>query len=484
VANDEHLLLIDGELVPATGNKTYDNINPATEEVIGSAPDASAADMQAAILAARKAFDAGDWANDPGLRRESLLRFQQILRSQVEVLRPRLIAESGMPLPIALGIGVDPGIEYLSHYLDVYDKLEHEKALALKTVHGAPVRRTVRREPVGVVAAITPWNVPFELNLRKAGAALAVGCTVVVKPAPETPWSATFLAAAAAEAGIPAGVFNVVTTSDNSVAEILTSHVAVDQVAFTGSTATGRKIMANGAATVKRISLELGGKSAAIVLDDADLQAAVAGTAGGVCALSGQGCTHLTRLLVPHRLMAEATEIAKATMESMPYGDPLDANHIMGPLISARQRERVLGYMELGKQEAKLVTGGGAAAQFERGYFVQPTVFTDVPNSARIAQEEIFGPVLSIIGYHDDEDAIRIANDSIYGLSGAVFSPDEQRATSVANRLRTGTVSINGASWFDVDSPFGGYKQSGLGREFGDEGLEDFMEIKTVALPG
>jgi len=479
-----HRLLIDGKLVPASGGKEFPNINPATEETIGHAPDGTVEDIERAIGAARRAFDAGDWANDSEYRRSCLLQLQQTLRKQVEQLRPQLIAESGMPIAMAMSLGVDQAIENLSYYPDRLPTTELEYELPAKEIFGQPVRRVVRREPAGVVAAITPWNVPFELNLRKAGAALSAGCTVVLKPAPETPWSGTLLAAAVAETDIPPGVLNIVTTSDNAVAEVLTKHPDVDQVTFTGSTATGRLIMANGSQTVKRVSLELGGKSASIVLDDADLVTAVGTTAGGVCVLSGQGCTHTTRLLVPRSKLDEATEIAKATMEGMAYGDPLDMNHIMGPLISARQRERVLGYMEVGKTEARLVTGGGRATQFERGYFVQPTVFTDVPNDARIAQEEIFGPVLSIIPFEDDDDAVRIANASKYGLSGAVFGADLQRATSVANRLRTGTVSINGAQWFDVDSPFGGYKQSGLGREWGDEGLEDFLEIKTVARPG
>jgi len=295
---------------------------------------------------------------------------------------------------------------------------------------------------------------------------------------------ATVIAAAAAETDLPPGVLNIVTTSDNSVAEILTRHPDIDQVAFTGSTATGRLIMANGAATVKRISLELGGKSALIVLDEESLLGGVGTAAGTICVHAGQGCTHYTRLLVPAHLLDAATEIAKGAMEAMPYGDPMDMNHLMGPLISQRQLDRVLGYLELGRSEGRLVTGGGRATQFERGYFVQPTVFTDVPNSARIAREEIFGPVLSIIPFSGgDDEAVAIANDSTFGLSGGVFSVDTPRATAVAHRLRTGTVSVNGAPWFDVDSPFGGYKQSGLGREFGREGLEDFMEIKTLSYP-
>jgi aldehyde dehydrogenase (NAD+) len=478
-----HQMLIDGELVAAENGAEFNNINPATEEVIGTAPDATTGDMERAILAARRAFDAERWSSDVAFRQECLLDLQARLRKQVDTIRPLLTAESGMPIAMAYGLGVDAAIENISYYPNMLDSFQHEHELPPKDIFGVPVRRTIRREPSGVVAAITPWNVPFELNLRKAIAALAAGCTVVLKPAPETPWSGTILAAAVAETQIPAGVFNIVTTSDNSIAELLTTHAAIDQVTFTGSTATGRRIMASAAPTIKRLSLELGGKSAAIILDDADFSTAIPDAGGSVCVLSGQGCTHLTRMLVPRSRLEEATQYAAATFEAMPYGDPLDMSFSMGPLISARQMERVLGYMEIGKQEARLVVGGGRATQFERGYFVQPTVFTDVPPGARIATEEIFGPVLSIIAFDDEDDAVRIANDSSYGLSGAVYSSDEGRAIRVANRLRTGTASINGAPWFDVDSPFGGYKQSGLGREMGAEGLEDFLEIKTVSRP-
>lgn len=476
-----HRMLIDGELLE--GRARYDNINPATEEVIGTAPAASAQDLERAITAARRAFDDTEWTRDADLRVRCLGQLQTVLRKQVDQLRPQLIAESGMPLAMALGLGVDAAIENMSYYPDMLPTLQLERHLEPAPIFGQQVRRTIRYEAAGVVAAITPWNVPFELNLRKAVAALTAGCTVVLKPAPETPWSGTVLAEAIDQTDFPAGVVNIVTTPDNALAETLTTHPAIDQVTFTGSTATGRRIMANAAATVKRVSLELGGKSAAIALDDADLADAVRQTTGVVCTLAGQGCTHTTRLLVPRHLLGQATELAQAAVEAMPYGDPLDMNHIMGPLISARQRERVLGYMEVGKSEATLVTGGGRAPQFERGYFVQPTVFTDVPPHARIAQEEIFGPVLCLIPHGGDDDAVRIANDSTYGLSGAVFSANLERATAVANRLRTGTVSINGAPWFDSDSPFGGYKQSGLGREFGIEGLHDFMEVKTVSRP-
>ncbi|GAA3392724.1 aldehyde dehydrogenase family protein [Cryptosporangium minutisporangium] len=307
---------------------------------------------------------------------------------------------------------------------------------------------------------------------------------MVLKPAPETPWSATELGRLVAEqTDIPPGVFNVLTTSSVEVAGLLTSHPSVDHVTFTGSTETGRRVMANAAPTIKRVTLELGGKSAAIVLDDADLAAAVGSVVFSVCMHAGQGCVLLTRLLVPRSRLAEAEEIAVATLAGIPWGDPRDPGNIMGPLISARQRDRVLSYYDLGRAESRLLAGGGRGSRFDRGYFVEPTIFSDVDPASRLAQEEIFGPVLAIIPYADEEEAVRIADGTPYGLSAGVFSADEERAMRVARRLRTGTVGVNGAQWFDPESPFGGYKQSGVGREWGTEGLEDFLEVKTIARP-
>lgn len=476
-------LLIDGELVPATGGREYDNVNPATEQVAGTAPDASAADVERAILAARRAFDTGRWSTDVDFRRECLAQLQGELRKDVELIRSAHTTETGMPVGLAYAMGVDAPLEGLSYWPELLKSYEWERELPPVEFRGVNSKRVVRKEAAGVVAAITPWNFPFQLNLTKVGHALAAGCTAVLKPAPETPWSGTLLAAAAARTDIPAGVLNVITTSDNTVAEILTTHPEVDQVTFTGSTATGRLVMRNASETIKRVSLELGGKSAAIVLDDADLATAVAAAVGVVCLHAGQGCVLMTRLLVPRAMMGAAAEIAAAVMAQIPYGDPTDMNNLMGPVISERQLERVLGYLEIGKTEGRLVAGGGRATQFERGYFVQPTVFADVPADARIAREEIFGSVLSILAHDGDDDAVRIANDSQYGLSGAIMSADPERAMRVAARLRTGTIGINGGNFASPDTPFGGYKQSGLGREFGVEGLEDFLETKSIGVP-
>jgi aldehyde dehydrogenase (NAD+) len=345
-------------------------------------------------------------------------------------------------------------------------------------------RRVVLHEAAGVVSAITPWNYPLYLNLAKLGPALAAGCAVVLKPAPDTPWSATALGKLIAEeTEIPPGVVNVVTSSDHLVGEVLTGDPMVDMVTFTGSTATGRRIMANAAPTVKKLFLELGGKSAHIVLDDANV-AAVASSAGFVCIHGGQGCAITTRMLLPRSRYEEGVEAAKAAFEGVTVGDPTDPSIICGPLISDRQRQRVLGYIEKGKAEgARVVTGGGVPADLPKGYFVEPTLFADVENGMTIAQEEIFGPVLVLIPFDDDDDAVRIANESMYGLSGSVSSASEERAMSVARRIRTGTVSVNGGIWFGADAPFGGYRQSGVGRENGIEGFEEYLEVKTVALP-
>jgi len=309
---------------------------------------------------------------------------------------------------------------------------------------------------------------------------------VVLKPAPDTPWSATFLGRLIAEeTDIPAGVVNVVASSDHLVGEALTTDTRVDMITFTGSTATGRRIMAKASETVKKVFLELGGKSANIVLDDADLSASVPISAMGVCTHAGQGCAITTRLLVHRSRYDEAVEMAAATMAAVSYGDPWDAANFQGPLISDRQRQRVLGYIETGKAEgARLVCGGGVPAHLPKGYYVEPTLFADVNPRATIAQEEIFGPVLVVCSFEDDDDAVRIANDSIYGLSGAVTSASEDRALAVARRVRAGTLMVNGGMYNAPDVPFGGFRQSGLGRENGVEGFEEYLEVKAMGLPG
>ena len=481
----EARMLIDGALVEAASGARYDNVNPATEEVIGQTADASAADMERAVAAARRAFEETDWASDPELRKRGLRQLHEALAKEREVLRPILVAEVGTPVGLTYAVQMDSCIDDMEWDIECIDRIEWEYDLPDHEFFGMRSARRVLREPIGVVGAITPWNFPFMLNLSKIVPALAAGNSVILKPAPDTPWSATHIGRIVAEyTDIPAGVFNVVTSGDPAaVGEVLSGSRDVDMISFTGSTAVGKRIMAQGSETLKRVFLELGGKSANIILDDADFPAAI-GSAGMVCMHSGQGCAITTRMLVPRSRYDEAIDLLRAGFEGWSYGDPTDPANLQGPLINARQRERVLGLIEKGKSEgSRVVVGGGRPPQFDKGYYVEPTLFVDVDPDSTIAQEEIFGPVLAVIPYEDDDDAVRIANNSRYGLSGAVNGTDLDRAYGIAKRLRTGTVAVNGGQWFGPDSPFGGYKESGLGREHGVPGFEEYLETKTIGLP-
>ena len=482
----EGRLFIDGEFRDARSGAVYDNINPATEEVIGQVADAAAADMEAAITAARRAFDETTWATDRALRKRCLVQLREGLAKEKENLRQQTVAEVGSPLMLTYAVQGDSVIADLAWVTDLIDRFEWERQLPVHEFFGMKSRRLVWKEPVGVVGAITPWNFPLQVNLAKAAPALAAGNAVVLKPAPDTPWNAAFIAKAVAEyTDIPPGIFNVVSSADPAaVGEVLTRDPRVDLVTFTGSTAVGRRIMAAASDTVKKVFLELGGKSANIILDDADFEAALA-SSGMVCIHGGQGCAITTRLLLPRSRYDEGLERVKASFESVKYGDPMDIQNTQGPQINARQRERVLGYIQKGISEgARLVTGGKRPAHLPRGYYVEPTLFADVDNSMTIAREEIFGPVLAVIPFEDDDDAVRIANDSIYGLSGGIMSASEERSLALARRIRTGTLSVNGGGWFGPDAPFGGYKQSGIGREMGIEGFSEYLETKTIGLPG
>ncbi|WP_261566526.1 aldehyde dehydrogenase family protein [Frankia gtarii] len=478
-------LLIDGKLVGPVGSGTFDNINPFTEEVIGPVPDGSAADMKAAISAARRAFDETDWSTDRALRQRCLTQLADALDSEREELRGELVEEVGCPVAVTYAAQLDTPLEEALRWPAKYiDEFPWERDLGTGTSFGAPTRRMVAQEPVGVVGAIVPWNFPLEVTLNKLGPALATGNTVVLKAAPDTPYNALRVARLAAErTDLPPGVLNVVTSSDHLVGEVLTLDPRVDLISFTGSTATGRRIMEKGAPSLKRLFLELGGKSAQILLDDADLDAVLPGTAF-TCIHAGQGCAISTRLLVPRARYAEALEKIKGVFEAIPYGDPADPGNIMGPLVSARQRERVLGYIEKGRAEgATLVTGGARPAHLDTGWFVEPTVFGVPDNRMTIAQEEIFGPVLCVIAHDGDDDAVRIANESEYGLAGGVVSASFDRAMSVARRVRAGVVGVNGGLAFGAMSPFGGFKQSGIGRQGGLEGFEQYTETKAYGLP-
>ncbi len=486
IARFEHRMLVEGKLVDSTTGVTFANVNPATEEVIGAVADAGADDIRAAIAAARRAFDETPWSTDDAFRQQCLGQLRDAMHRAQEDLRWALVLESGCPVSLTHVVQIAVPMSDIAYWADQPTAYEYERPLGERAFMGGMHRRLVRREAVGVVAAITPWNYPLYLNIAKLGPALAAGNTVVLKPAPDTPWMGTMLGRLIAEeTDIPPGVVNVVTPSDHDVVEVLTTDPRVDMVTFTGSTATGRRVMVAAAPTLKKVFLELGGKSAFVALDDADLGATLPAAVGGVCSHAGQGCAIPTRLLLPRSRYDEGVAIAAAAMAQMPYGDPFDPANICGPVVNAKQRERVLWFIEKGTAEgATLLVGGGRPSHFEHGFYVEPTLFGDVDPDSTIAQEEIFGPVLSVIPYDDDDDAVRIANNSRYGLSGAVVSADEERALAVARRIRTGTVSVNGGSWFHPDVPFGGYKQSGLGRENGRAGFEEYLETKAVGLPG
>ncbi len=482
--NGEPRNLIDGHLVEASSGATFDNVNPATEDVIGVCADGTKDDMEAAIAAARRAFDDTGWSTDHALRKRCLAQLHQALVDAKEELRALVVAEAGSPILLTYGVQSDTYIDAMPYWAELAESYAYEQPMSDIEFMGRTQRRLLRREACGVVGAITPWNFPLYLNLCKLGPALAAGNTVVLKPAPDTPWCATTLGRLIAErTDIPAGVVNIVASSDHSIGELLTTDPRVDLVTFTGSTVTGRRVMEAASATVKKVFLELGGKSANIVLDDLELSKVAAGW-GAMCVHGGQGCAIPTRLLLPRSRYEEGVALAKAAFESVNYGDPTNPATLQGPQVSKRQQERVLSYIEKGKREgARLVTGGGVPAHLPRGYYVEPTVFADVDPDSTIAQEEIFGPVLAVIPFEDDDDAVRIANNSIYGLSGAVSSASEERALAVARRIRTGTLSINGAQWFSVDTPFGGYRQSGVGRENGRLGFEEYLETKVLGLP-
>ena len=476
-------LYVDGVLRAAEGEKLYSIESPATGAVAGHAADASSGDVDAAIFAARRAFDETEWSTDVNLRTQALRRWQKAMQDLADDWRDRIIAESGCTRLMTHLLHLDKPLEMMAWPIALAEQYEWERELGLALPMGDATRRLVVKEAAGVVGAITPWNVPLQINIAKAASALAAGCTVVLKAAPDTPWAAALMGEAAAMAELPAGVFNVITSHDKaSLGEQIVADPRVDVISFTGSTSVGRRIMEAAAPTLKRVFLELGGKSANIVLDDADLPTALQ-TGAAVCFHAGQGCALTTRLLVPRSRYDEALEILKAMFEAIPFGDPNSMEQVMGPVVSRAQYDRVLSYIEIGKAEgARLVTGGEGLLAQTGGYYIRPTLFADVSNDMRIAQEEIFGPLLAVIPFEDDDDAVRIANDSPYGLSGAIQSGDPERALRLARRIRTGTMSINGGAYFGPDAPFGGYKQSGMGREMGLEGFEEFLQTKTIAL--
>jgi acyl-CoA reductase-like NAD-dependent aldehyde dehydrogenase len=473
-------LLIDGRLVSA--DKTFPSINPATGAVIGHAPDAGIEQAEAAIAAARRAFDTTSWPTDVQLRIRCLDQLHRALVEHAEDLRELTVAEVGATRALTHGAQLDDPIKIVRFYADLLPSYQFTEDLGESESRGMRHHRWVEKEAAGVVGAIIAYNYPNQLALAKLAPALAAGCTVVLKGAPDTPLVTLALGELIAHhTDIPPGVVNVLTSSDAAAGEALTASPDVDVITFTGSTAVGRRIMAAASETVKRVFLELGGKSAVIMLDDADFASAAMFAAFSMVTHAGQGCALTSRLLVPRSHHDEIVELIAQNFAKVRHGDPADPKTFMGPLINERQRDKVDGMVQRAVAAgATLVTGG---KRLDPGYFYAPTLLTDVDPDSEIAQDEVFGPVLVVIAFDDDDDAVRIANNSIYGLAGAVFSRDQDRALAVARRIRTGSFSINGGNYFSADSPFGGFKQSGIGREMGVAGLDEFLERKTFAIP-
>ncbi len=466
-------LYIDGKWVEPIGKGTLEVVNSTTEEVMGRIPDGTAADIDRAVAAARAAFETWSTTN-PAERLGYLQKIAEQLAARMDEIAAIIAAEVGMPLPLAKAIQAGLPAATSASFVKLLGEFQFEEKIG---------NSLVVREPVGVVGCITPWNFPLHQVVLKVVPAIAAGCTVVLKPSEVAPLTAFLMAEIVEGAGLPAGVFNLVTGTGAVAGEALAAHPDVDMISFTGSTRAGRRVSELAAKTVKRVALELGGKSANIILDDADLAKAVKSGVSNCYFNSGQTCSALTRMLVPRSRYDEAVQLAKQAAEQFTVGDPSEGTAKLGPLVSEIQRERVVNYIRKGIEEgATLVTGGPDRPEhLEKGFFVRPTVFADVNNDMAIAQEEIFGPVLSIIPYEDEDDAVRIANDTIFGLSGGVWSNSQERAVRVARRLRTGQVEINGGN-FNPVAPFGGYKQSGNGREMGKYGLEEFLEVKSLQL--
>ena len=465
-------LYVDGKWQPpAVAAPLTDVLGPADGAVVTRVPAGGAADVDRAVTAARKAFDAWS-ATPPADRAAALTALGEGLAARSDELAELIALEVGMPLKLARRVQVAGPLMVLASYAKLAAEYEFTKEVG---------NSLVVREPAGVVGAILPWNYPLYLLVSKVGPALAAGCPIVLKPADVAPGPAFVFAEVCEAVGLPAGVFNLVSGGDE-VGKAIAAHPGIDVISFTGSTASGASVAKAAAANIARVALELGGKSANIILDDADLAKAVSAGVNNAFLNSGQTCAAWTRMLVPAHLQDEVCALAEKAVARLPVGHPLDETSRLGPLASEQQLRIVTSYIESGLAEgARLVTGGPGTPDGVNagGYYVQPTVFADVTPEMRIAREEIFGPVLSIMPYTDEDEAVRIANDTDYGLHGAVFSADPDRALAVARRLRTGQVDINGGAWNPL-APFGGYKKSGLGRELGEAGLEEYLETKAI----
>ncbi|MFD7006923.1 aldehyde dehydrogenase [Rhodococcus jostii] len=475
---DYDKLYIGGKWVAPATDQVLEVFSPATEERVGSCPVASPADIDDAVATARRAFDEGPWPQTtPAERGEILAKAAKLIEERGDALNALISSEMGQPPAMVGMMQQTPSLATLNFYAGLANEFEWEQ-----TRTGAFGQTKVLREPVGVVAAVLAWNVPLFLAVNKLSPALLAGCTVLLKPAPESPLSTHLLAEIFAEAGIPEGVISVL-PGGAETGEYLVSHPGIDKITFTGSSPVGRKIGAIAAQNLKRCSLELGGKSAAIILEDADLAATMPMLVMSGLMNTGQACVAQTRILAPRSRYDEVLDALVAGAGFMTVGDPSDPAAQLGPLISEKQRDRVEGYIAKGKEQgARVVLGGGRPEGLDKGWYVEPTIFADVDNSMTIAREEIFGPVLSVIPYDSEDEAIKIANDSDYGLAGSVYTTDIDHGLAVAKQIRTGTYAINWYA-FDPGSPFGGYKASGIGRENGPEGLEAFCETKSVLMP-
>ncbi|MEV4420720.1 aldehyde dehydrogenase [Patulibacter sp. NPDC049589] len=475
---ERHALYIGGAWADPASDARIDVISATTEEVVASVPEASEADVDRAVAAARAAQDGGWASSTPAERAAVLNRFADAVEARAGAITTAVSTQNGMPITLAEQFESGYAVGLIRYYAALAGAQELEE----RRPSPLGFDSLVRRQPVGVVAAIVPWNYPVTLAMTKVGPALAAGCSVVVKPSPGTVLDSFLMADAAAEAGVPAGVLNWV-PGGRKLGAYLVSHPGVDKVAFTGSTAAGKAIAVECAKRLRPVSLELGGKSAAIVLDDADLPSVVEGLHFASFANNGQTCAACTRILAPRSRYDETLQALEAFATGLTVGDPLDRATQVGPVASQEHRARVEGFIARGTERGgRLIAGGGRPDGLDRGWFVEPTVFADVDNGATIAQEEIFGPVLAVIPYDDDADAIRIANDSRYGLGGTVWSSDPARATQVARGVETGTIGVNGYV-IDLNAPFGGVKDSGLGREFGPEALAGYQQLQSIYLP-